>query len=265
MCRPYTTFRCRGEVRLARLNRFLYPEKTIVLPVNELMANIFEGKANFLSQWLEAQVKASRRFRAFADHYRGKIRSKHRLAQDRDALKDLQLELEAAALLVEDTRFEIQYEMYASQNQRGPDFTVAFRVNTKFNVEVTRLRLTEAPEPDDPAGIRKFIFTLMEKAVQMPPSIINFLMMGAELPLNPDDLLQATTALKLLAERKEDEFFIRRGYKNATDFQRQFQRISGVILRPSPLHLWLNPQAKHAAANDLANALRKLTLPGNPS
>jgi hypothetical protein len=53
-----------------------------MLALADLIAYIFEGKTHSLAHWLERRVKESRRFRAFADHYRGKIRGKHPISTD---------------------------------------------------------------------------------------------------------------------------------------------------------------------------------------
>ena len=53
----------------------------------------------------------------------------------------LQSELLVANLIVADRRFELSFEAYGAR-RLGPDLTVAFRTNQRFNIEVTRLRTT---------------------------------------------------------------------------------------------------------------------------
>lgn len=71
-----------------------------------------------------AEVRDSRRFRAFAHTYRDKIRAKLRNAGDDRGELDLAAELETAALLLREARFAVEYETYAAAKQRGPDLAI---------------------------------------------------------------------------------------------------------------------------------------------
>jgi hypothetical protein len=226
------------------------------LIVNQLLNHIFEGKTHFLTAEFEQWVRSSRRYKTFAETYRDKIRKKHRLASTDDGLRDLQFELEIAYWLLQDSWFEVEYEALAASKQRAPDFTVSFRVNIRFNVEVTRIRAGTASQPDSIP--QKITNAICEKAGQMPPATINLLVLGIEGGVGSDDLAAAANGLRLLAERKDDAYFTRRAYESAADFGKQFRRLSGIVVNKPQPAIWVNPQSKHPVPNDLINALRRL-------
>jgi hypothetical protein len=219
--------------------------------IDDLLNHIFEGKSNFLTQQVAVWVKESRRYRAFAETYKDKIRKKHRLADDDEKLYDLLLELETAYRLLGDTRFVVEYEKLNADKSRAPDYSITFRANTLFNVEVTRIRSADSDLP------AKFIYAVCDKVGQLPPSVVNVLYIGGS--LNAEEALsQAMTSLRLLAERKEEPFFTRRGFKDAATFLRQFQRLSAILLPGDSLTLWQNGLARHPLPNALKNALLKI-------
>jgi hypothetical protein len=223
----------------------------------ELVTYLFQNKKHFLSAQVAEWAQASRRFRAWAEAHKDKIRKKARTADGEAGLRDLALELSLAYALLADARCELDYEAYAATKGRSPDFTVTFRVNTRFNLEATRIRSTEG---DLNARLMR---TVCEKVGQMPPSIINVLAVAAEHPIAEGDIAGAMAALRLLAERKEDEFFVRRGFEDAADFLRQFRRLSGILARSQPAApdaLWANPLAKHPLPRDIENLLVKLPV-----
>src|SRR5690606_31533679 len=118
-------------------------------------------------------VRGSRRYKAFATTYRGKIGSKLKNVRDDAGMKDLRAELETAAILLREERFALEYERYAALKQRGPDFTVTFKTHTPFNVEVRRIRNVELEDADPEAHIGKLMAVLCDKVGQMPPGIVN--------------------------------------------------------------------------------------------
>jgi len=225
-----------------------------------LLDDLFGGRHAALRAEFDGWLRGSRRLAAFANLYRGKIRAKLRHAADVEGLRDVRAELEAAVLLLSDERFAVEYEKYAAAKQRGPDLTVTFRTHTLFNVEVRRLRAIEAD--DDPeARVARLVYVLCDKVRQMPPSIVNLLWLSSDGPAAEDDLSAAATALRQLAERKADDFFTRRGYESASDFQRAYVRLSGVIWRwtGEPV-VWLNPLARHKAPPEIITAIRRLSI-----
>ena len=228
--------------------------------LDPLLDDLFAGRHGALRAEFDGWLRGSRRFAAFAETYRGKIRAKLRHAQDADGLRDVRAELEVAALLLGEERFAIEYEKYAAAKQRGPDFTVTFKTHTPFNVEVRRLRAAET-DADPEARAARLVYVLVDKVKQMPPSFVNLLWLSAEGQIAEADVPAAATTLRQLAERKADDFFTRRGYESASDFQRAYVRLSGVIWRwtGEPV-VWLNPLARHKAPPEIITAIRRLSI-----
>lgn len=227
--------------------------------LDTLLHDIFDGKSPALRSEFEGWVRGSRRYRAFVTDYRSKIRAKLRNVRDNDGLLDVRAELETAALLLHNSRFMLEYEKYAASRQRGPDFTVTFRTHTPFNVEVRRLRSAEWDDGDAEVRAGKLMSVLCDKVKQMPPGHINLLWLTSELVIDADDVAQAASTLRQLAERKAEDFFTRRGFENATDFLRQFVRLSGVVVRqPNGQALWLNPLSRHKTLPEIVTAITRL-------
>jgi hypothetical protein len=225
--------------------------------LDELLDYIFDGDKPALSAEFAEWARGSRRFKAVAVEYRSKIRSKLKNARDEAGLKDVRAELETAALLLREERFTLEYEKYAATKQRGPDFTVTFKLNTPFNIEVRRIRGVEL---DDDAEARsvKLMAVLCDKVGQMPPGVVNLLWLTAERELSEADLNRAAAMVRRLAERKAEDFFTRRGFESAADFLKQYQRLSGIVLRQAgSVTIWLNSLARHKAPPDLINTLRR--------
>jgi hypothetical protein len=226
---------------------------------DELLNNIFNGKKPALYADFEGWLRGSRRYRAFATSYQGKIRSKLRNARDEGGMNDLRAELETAALLLREERFTLEYEKYAASKQRGPDFTVTFKTHTPFNVEVRRIRRVELDGPDTEVRIGKLMRVLCDKVGQMPPRIVNLLWVIAECEISEADLTYTLTTLRQLAERKVEDFFTRRGYKSATDFLKHYQQLSGIFVRQAGENIfWLNPIARHKPLPEIVTAIQRL-------
>lgn len=217
--------------------------------VDDLLASIFESKRPSFYAEFEGWLRASRRFRGFAHEYRNKIRAKLNNAKHAGALDDLRAELQAAALLFGEQRFEVEYEHYAAAKQRGPDFTINFKSHTPFNVEVRRL----------PADHNRLAAVICEKTGQLPPSIINLLWLASGAAVAEPDLWAAIDELSQAAARKDDAYFQKRGVASASEFAKQNARLSGVLLYHSGGQIiWTNPKARHTAPSDLINSLKRL-------
>ena len=224
----------------------------MIVTAREVLASLFEDEHHPLYATLAPWVTEDRRFRAFAHQYRGKIRRKLRNISDEAGFADLKFELEIARWLLQEPRFEVAYETY-DVRAGGPDYTVTYRVNTHFNVEVRRIRTLEAGE----GRVHKLVETLVDKSRQMPSNAINLLVMsdgGAP----GDDLDAAATLLRGLSERKVEDFFIHRGYKNAADFLRQYRQLSAVFFKSGTGLLWMNSLAKHPLSKEIALTLERL-------
>lgn len=223
---------------------------------SELLWTIFGGELHPLREACAAWIATSRPFRAFLEENSGKIRKKARQASNLESLRDVQLEMDAAYHLLADRRVALAYERYLADKLRGPDFTVTFKGHVVFNVEVRRLRA--------PIRAGKLDDVICEKLRQMPSSAVNVLLVGVDTSLSSE--LDSTATMKRLiqrAEAKHDAFFIERGYRDARDFLRAFQRLSGQLVRanwydttpPDPV-LWLNPLARHPLPAEAQKLLR---------
>lgn len=216
--------------------------------IDDLLAAIFEHKRPAFYSEFEGWLRGSRRFRDFAHEYRNKIRAKLNNAKHAGGLDDLRAELQAAALLFGEQRFEVEYERYAAAKQRGPDFTVTFKGHIPFNVEVRRL-------PADPSRLPAVI---CEKVRQLPSSIINLLWLaGGEATTASVDA--AGSSLRQKAEGSEDIYFETQGFRNAAEFLKSYRHLSGIVLHSANgILIWLNPLARHTAPSDLVAAIRRL-------
>jgi hypothetical protein len=227
--------------------------------LDDLLNDIFDGQKPALYHEFAGWVRGSRRYRAFATSYRVKIRAKLKKVGGSGGMNDLRAELATAALLLREERFSLEYEKYAATKQRGPDFTVTYRTHTPFNVEVRRIRSVELEGENVEARSFKLMAVLCDKVQQMPPSIVNLLWLTAEREISEDDLTRAVNTLRQMAERKEEDFFTRRGFKNAADFLKQYQHLSGIVLHQSGATvLWLNSLARHRVPSEIVAAMQRL-------
>jgi len=231
------------------------------MPASDLLPYIFTNTRLPLAVQFAHWVEASPRFRAFAETYRDKIRKKVRGITEAEGYRDLQADLATAYFLVLERRFLVEYEKYGVGKQRGPDFSITYKTHTRFDVEVTRLRGGQGGSSPESG---KLANTLCAKLEQFPPSMINILVLAADdAPYSGDELASglwsAVTLLQERAERKDDDFFTRRGFLNSRDFLRHYSRVSAIrIVTPdAPPILWLQPQARHPLSPDLATILRR--------
>lgn len=209
-------------------------------------------------------VVAAPRFHAFVETYRDKIRKKVRTAQADGGLDDVLAELAVAALLLRDRRLAVEYEKLGVGKQRAPDLTAIFKTHTPFHVEVTRLRSPGADGAGErEAFVQKMAMTILGKLGQLQPSGINLLAFVLDEDSAGNHEIQAAIErLQQHAVQKDDAFFARRGLTNSRHFQRQQQRLSGIILcttlsptGPRLTTLWLNPQARHPVPAELKRRL----------
>jgi len=234
--------------------------------INELLAHIFESRTHALAAQFGQWVASSARFRAFAEQYRDKIRKKVRGTRDQEGLNDLTFELEIAYLLLSERRFVVEYEKGGVGKQRAPDFCVTFRANTPFNVEVKRFRASAIGHADEPPEYSRIASTVCQKIGQLPAGMINLLALSSDSERDQAaDVAAAMAGLRTRAERKDDPFFTRRGFLGASDFLKQYQRLSAVLFHThslngeeQPAQLWLNAIARQRLPNDLRNALQRL-------
>ena len=234
------------------------------IPLDELIAYLFGADHSSLAAEVGPWLVASPRFRAFAETYRDKIRKKVRGLRDDEGRRDFAFELAIPLRLLEERRFALEYESYGV-GQRAPDFCVTFRSQLRFNVEVRRLR-RPAPKPGAPADPAQLIRAVCDKLGQLPPAMINVLVLGADGPSSAAEALApAMLWLQDRAAHKDEVLFLQRGFTGVRDFLRHYQRLSGILwLAGEPgaprASLWRNPQARHRLPADLARALSKIVL-----
>jgi hypothetical protein len=264
--------------------------------VHELLSYIFGDTTDFLTTQFADWALTSRRFRAFALTYRDKIRKKIRGTRDPEGLRDLLFELETAYFLLQERMFSVEYEKFGTGKQRTPDFSVTYRSNIVFNAEVKRLRAASQdheagalppaelalPADMSPPAVRpgsthilhqetagagavegresgKLTNTVCNKVGQMPPGMINILVIAPDGDgVDELDVAQTMKSLKGRAERKDDLFFARRGCVGAREFIKQYQQLSGILLRrPGERpQLWVNAQAKHPIPVEIRTILQ---------
>lgn len=213
------------------------------LALDLLDEDVSEPLAAELAGWLAG----SPRFRAFAETHRAKIRKKLRGAADAEARRDVRAELQAAHLVLADRRIELAFEAYGSGNP-GPDFTVAFRAERTFNLEVTRVR--RAPDGTAPGG------QLLAKLRQLPPSMPNAVLIAIEgESAEAFDVAGATRALRARADRKDESFFTSRGFDGARGFYERYLRLGAVLV-------WCETAAGDGRAASWTNRSARIALPG---
>lgn len=219
------------------------PRTTPASTVERLARHLFDGLAGDpLVDEVSAWLTESSRFRAFADEHRDKIRKKLRGATDAEARRDVRAELRAAHLLLGDRRIELGFEAYGS-GRGGPDFTVAFRGDRAFNLEVTRLR--GVPGATLHGG------PLLAKLRQLPPSVPNALCIGIDGDAaGALDVAAAVRSLRGRADAKDEAFFTTRGFDGSRGFYARFLRLGAVVAwcegAPGGARtaLWRNPSAR---------------------
>jgi hypothetical protein len=199
-----------------------------------------------LADELAAWVNGSRRFRAFAEAHRDKIRKKLRVAADAEARRDVRAELRVAHLLLADRRIDLAFEAYGA-TKGGPDFTVTFRGERRFNLEVTRLRGT----PSEAA----FGGSVLAKLRQLPPSVPNALLVALDGD-RPEarDLAAVTRALRARADAKDEAFFTARGLDGTRGFYHRFLRLGAILA-------WSDRAAGEAACEAWTNRSARIGVP----
>ena len=221
-----------------------------------MAAHLFDGaESDSVAEEIAGWLARSARFRGFAEAPRDKIRKKLRVATDAEGRRDVRAELGAAHLLLADRRIELAFEAYGS-GRAGPDFTVMFRGERSFNLEVTRLR--RAP------GEATLGRPLLPKLRQLPPSVPNALLIAIEGDrADALDIPAATRALQARADAKDDAFFISRGFDGTRGFHQRYRRLGAVLTwcegapAAARASLWANPGARIALP---ARAIRACLL-----
>jgi hypothetical protein len=227
--------------------------------IDELLTYLFDGQPHILSQLMESWLTTSRRFAAFVNNHHTKIRKKLRTAQEAESLRDLELELETAYLLLRERSLSLAYEPQHPELGRSPDFAVTFTTSLVFLVEVTRLRSTglriSSSAHQQLGGMLlgdRFSDMLCSKLGQLLSQRSNLLLVGIETPrLTHGDLHTAMLRIQQRAEGNDSNIVHKHGFRDRADFFQHYQRLSAILLRGIPLQvgepivIWDNPQAKY--------------------
>jgi hypothetical protein len=214
------------------------------------------GLQSELAHWIENAP----RFSTFMTTNQDKVRKKFTTPDDEEHRLDVRAELLVAYSIAADRRFELSFEAYGARRV-GPDLTVTFRTNQRFNLEVTRLRTTDDTLRDEGQGVARLANVITGKLRQLPGDVPNALVIAVcGLPLNEDSLIAAVRLLKLHTERKDDSFFARRGLKDARDFYAQYLHLSGIFVldeatAPARATFSPNREARHPLPKDAMTAL----------
>jgi hypothetical protein len=227
----------------------------------DLVGYIFENRPHPLAPTFEGWLRESRRFKTFAEQYKDKIRRKLRtLPNERARMEDLRFELEVAYRLHREASFVVAYEPGAALKGRSPDFTVTYKTHTPFNVEATRMQIAAtdtSPDQNISPFAYKLILMVCDKVGQMQPGLVNVLITTSEREASEDELKTAMVALRLLAERKAEAFFVAHGFKDAADFLRQFRNLSAIAYM-NGASLWLNSLTKHPLSKEMTAGVRRV-------
>lgn len=199
-----------------------------------------------MAEELTGWLASSARFRAFAEAHRDKIRKKLRTAADPEARRDVRAEPHAAHLLLADPRIELAFEAYGSA-KGGPDFTVTFRGERTFNLEVTRVR--RAPDAASYGG------PLLAKLRQLPPSVPNAVLVAIDgQSAEALDFAARTRTLRARADGKDETFFASRGFQGTRGFYERYLRLGAVLV-------WCEGAAGDARASLWTNRSARIALP----
>ena len=202
--------------------------------------------ADPLADEVAGWLAGSNRFRAFSETNRDKIRKKLRGAADVEARRDVRAELRVAHLLLADRRIELAFEAYGA-TKRGPDFTVTFRGERSFNLEVTRPR--RAP---DAAG---FGGPLLAKIRQLPPSVPNAVLLAVDSgDAGALDVAASARSLRDRADAKDEPYFAARGFKGTREFYERYLRLGCVLV-------WSEAAIGDARAATWDNRSARIALP----
>lgn len=227
--------------------------------------------AQACARWLTAK-----RFAAFVQEHRLKIRKKVRVLRHAAEAHDLACELYTAYLLLQEVKFDVAYEPRQHARGRSADFGVTFRTHTHFFVEVTRIR-SALPEPEAESehalGLR-LAHAVCEKLGQCATETPNVLWVWGDRAfleaVAPDE---AMAALKRRAEQSEDAWWTRYGFAKRADFMRQLQRLNAIVLQDdtilakddvveagarAPAKWWANSDTRHTLPAPIAHHLRTL-------
>lgn len=199
-----------------------------------------------LARDLREWVTGSRRYRAFAEEHRDKIRKKLRSATDDEPRADLRAELAVAHALLSDRRIDLAYEAFGS-TAGGPDFSLAFRTHAAFTVEVTRWR-------GEASALERQV---LAKLRQLPAGTANAVIVVVDVADGVlPDLDRMARSIRARADGEDDDFFRRQGLEGRRGFAARFRRLGGV-------YAWTTGQPASGRAELWVNAAARIPLPAD--
>lgn len=239
--------------------------------IDELLIYLFDGKPHILAGPMANWLASSRRFTAFVNAHHTKIRKKIRVAQEQENLRDLQLELETAYLLLRERSLSLVYEPQHPDLGRSPDFAVSFTTSLVFMVEVTRLRTAQSKAmpgiQETPGGTLssdRFTDMLCSKLGQLLPQRSNLLLVGIEASRLTDSDIRATMLrIQQRAEGNDSTIIHKHEFRDRADFFSHYQRLSGLLIRDIPLQagetafIWDNPRTKYPLPGKVRTTLSR--------
>jgi len=233
--------------------------------IAELLAYLFDGQPHLLVQSMTTWLSSSRRYAAFVNTFRDKIRKKLRTMPEQERLQDLRLELETAYLLLQEKSLNVVYEPQLGQ-VRYPDFAVTFTTSLTFMVEVTRLNTIQKQTPPSGEAIpfvgERVADAICSKLAQLLSQRSNVIVVGVDAPCPTSAELQAAMLrVQQRVERNDPVLLQQHRFRDRADFFRHYQRLSQVLVRESqlqtdePVVMWFNPQAKYPLPAKVQTAL----------
>jgi hypothetical protein len=229
---------------------------------DELVRSVAQGSRPALQSELGQWLEESPRFRAFVTAHQDKVRKKLSTTSEESRL-DVRAELLVAYSILADRRFELAFEAYGAR-QVGPDLTVTYRANQRFNLEVTRVRAVadaDMATAEPGSSVARLANVVAGKLRQLPGDAANALLIATRgLAVDEESLAAATRLLKMHNDRNDDAFFARRGLKTARDFYSQYLRLGGVVVldeAPTPpgAIFYANREARRALPPEAVAAL----------
>ena len=253
---------------------------------DDLLVSLFDGQPHALAPLLADWLASSRRFTAFVSANQTKIRKKLRSTREPEGLRDLQLELETAYLLLRERSLSLVYEPQLGRASpkrasaipvrrltgagRAPDFAVSYTTSLLFMVEVTRLRTERGSAAPDasrsiPAGWASGLTDMLgSKLGQLAQQTCNLLTVGLDTqPPTADELRLAMLRIQRGAEGNDPLLIRRPGFRDRSEFFQRYYRLSGILMRRAPLQagdpviLWDNPQARYPLPSRVRTALAR--------
>lgn len=152
-------------------------------------------------------------------------------------------------------------------------------IDGKFVLLLTKpLRKMNADETSYNGGFRPSLYTqrehlkfsdaILAKMRQMLPSVANVLVITSDSTTHEaEDLYQAIHFLIRCINKKDDAFFINKGFLNAADFLAYWKRLSGIVFRSIWINisnrgdrniLWHNEYAEYQIPESVAAYFKKM-------